>query len=379
MSRPREGGAWQRGHADHHTSWRDVLCSVWYAVRMALTLRHHVGRAVLRSVFLPVSRFVRPLAWQRTLLEGSTRTVRMPKSVSVTDVELGGRPARHLVPQHKRTDGHVLYLHGGAYVAGSLRSHTPIAALVAEAVGAFLLGNSGKTVMKTLGDFGKIIAGPKWKTQDYRDLLSLLFLLTKTMKTKGVIALETHIENPHDSSIFQRYPRIMKDHFAIDFICDTLRMMTMNLEDPHQVEDAMEKQLEKHHHEAAAPAHAMQNMADALPALGIVAAVLGIIKTMGAINSPPDVLGGKIGAALVGTFLGVFLAYGFVGPMAARLKEVYDEEHTFYVIIQNVLVAHLHGNAAQISVEIGRTGVPTKSQPSFAELETALGEIPAEA
>ncbi|MBI1234222.1 MAG: flagellar motor stator protein MotA [Alphaproteobacteria bacterium] len=247
------------------------------------------------------------------------------------------------------------------------------------AVGAFLLGNSGKTIMKTVGDFGKIIAGPKWKTQDYRDLLSLLFLLTKTMKTKGVIALETHIENPHDSSIFQRYPRIMKDHFAIDFICDTLRMMTMNLEDPHQVEDAMEKQLEKHHHEAAAPAHAMQNMADALPALGIVAAVLGIIKTMGAINSPPDVLGGKIGAALVGTFLGVFLAYGFVGPMAARLKEVYDEEHTFYVIIQNVLVAHLHGNAAQISVEIGRTGVPTKSQPSFAELETALGEIPAEA
>lgn len=247
------------------------------------------------------------------------------------------------------------------------------------AVGAFLLGNSGKTVMKTLSDFGKIIAGPKWKTQDYRDLLSLLFLLTKTMKTKGVIALETHIENPHDSSIFQRYPRIMKDHFAIDFICDTLRMMTMNLEDPHQVEDAMEKQLEKHHHEAASPAHALQNMADALPALGIVAAVLGIIKTMGAINSPPDVLGGKIGAALVGTFLGVFLAYGFVGPMAARLKEVYDEEHTFYVIIQNVLVAHLHGNAAQISVEIGRTGVPTKSQPSFAELETALGEIPAEA
>lgn len=112
------------------------MCTVWYAVRMALTLRHHVGRAVLRSVFLPVSRFVRPLAWQRTLLEGSTRTVRMPKSVSVTDVELGGRPARHLVPQHKRTDGHVLYLHGGAYVAGSLRSHTPIAALVAEAVGA---------------------------------------------------------------------------------------------------------------------------------------------------------------------------------------------------------------------------------------------------
>ena len=246
------------------------------------------------------------------------------------------------------------------------------------AVGAFLIGNKPKTVMKTLGDVGKIFAGPKWKAQDYTDLLSLLFLLTKTMKTKGVIALESHIENPKDSAIFSRYPRIMKDHFAIDFICDTLRMMTMNLEDPHQVEDAMEKQLEKHHHEAADPAHAMQTMADGLPALGIVAAVLGVIKTMGAIESPPAVLGGYIGGALVGTFLGVFMSYGFVGPFAAYLQSIYDEEHSFYTIIQDVLVAHLHGNAAQISVEIGRGGVPTKMQPSFAELETALDAIPAE-
>ena len=244
------------------------------------------------------------------------------------------------------------------------------------AVGAFLIGNASKTVMKTLGDLAKIVSGPKWKTQDYRDLLTLLFQLTKTMKTKGVIALETHIENPQDSAIFQNYPRILKDHFATDFICDTLRMMTMNLEDPHQVEDAMEKQLEKHHHEVAGPAHALQNMADALPALGIVAAVLGIIKTMGAIDSPPTVLGAKIGSALVGTFLGVFLAYGFVGPISARMKEIYDEEHAFYLIIQSVLVAHVHGNAAQISVEIGRGNVPTKSQPTFAELEEALSDIP---
>lgn len=246
------------------------------------------------------------------------------------------------------------------------------------AVGAFLIGNKPKVVTKTLGDFVKIFAGPKWKGQDYSDLLSLLFLLTKTMKTKGVIALESHIENPSDSAIFSRYPRILKDHFAVDFICDTLRMMTMNLEDPHQVEDAMEKQLEKHHHEAAGPAHAMQTLADGLPALGIVAAVLGVIKTMSAIESPPAVLGGYIGGALVGTFLGVFLAYGFVGPFAAYLSAVYDEEHQFYKIIQDVLVAHLHGNAAQISVEIGRGGVPSKMQPSFAELETALDQIPNE-
>ena len=245
-------------------------------------------------------------------------------------------------------------------------------------VAAFLIGNSMATIKGVGGGFGKIFSGPKWKATDYRDLLSLLFLLTKTMKSKGVIALESHIENPKDSTIFSRFPKIMKDHFAVDFICDTLRMMTMNLEDPHQVEDAMEKQLEKHHHEALAPAHALQNMADALPALGIVAAVLGVIKTMGSITEPPEVLGGMIGSALVGTFLGVFLAYGLVGPFASRMKEVIEEEGSFYRIIQSVLVAHLHGNAAQISVEIGRGNVPSGAQPSFLELEEALSAMPAE-
>ena len=246
-------------------------------------------------------------------------------------------------------------------------------------VASFLIANSMPVVKGTLGGFGKVFGGPKWKASDYRDLLSLLFLLTKTMKSKGVIALESHIENPKESTIFSRFPKITKDHFAVDFICDTLRMMTMNLEDPHQVEDAMEKQLEKHHHEALGPSHALQNLADALPALGIVAAVLGVIKTMGAITEPPEVLGGMIGSALVGTFLGVFLAYGLVGPMATRMKEVTEEDGAFYRIIQSVLVAHLHGNAAQISVEIGRGDVPSGAQPSFLELEEALAAIPNEA
>ncbi|MCI3131869.1 flagellar motor stator protein MotA [Phenylobacterium aquaticum] len=246
-------------------------------------------------------------------------------------------------------------------------------------VASFLIANSMTVIKGCGGGMGKVFSGPKWKATDYRDLLSLLFLLTKTMKSKGVIALESHIENPHDSTIFSRYPRIGKDHFAIDFICDTLRMMTMNLEDPHQVEDAMEKQLEKHHHEALAPAHAIQSLADALPALGIVAAVLGVIKTMGAITEPPEVLGEMIGGALVGTFLGVFLAYGLVAPFATRMQQVVDEEGAFYKIIQAVLVAHLHGNAAQISVEIGRGNVPSGAQPSFLELEEALSAIPNEA
>ena len=247
------------------------------------------------------------------------------------------------------------------------------------AVAALLIGGSMYTLKKMGGEVAKVISGPKWKTSDFRDLLCLLFLLTKTMKSKGLIALEAHIEKPSESSIFKRYPRITKDHFALTFICDTLRMMTMSLEDPHQVEAAMEKQLEKHHHEALSTATALTTMADGLPALGIVAAVLGVIKTMGAISEPPEVLGRMIGSALVGTFMGVFLAYGIVGPISVRLKTIIDEEALFYNVIRDILVAHLHGNAAQVSVEIGRGSVPSEAQPSFAELEESLNTIPPDA
>ena len=246
------------------------------------------------------------------------------------------------------------------------------------ALAAMLIAGSMYNVKKIAGSLGKVIKGPNWKPRDYTDLLCLLFLLTKTMKSKGLIALEAHIEKPAESNIFKRYPKIMKDHFALDFICDTLRMMTMSLEDPHQVETAMEKQLEKHHHEALGTATALQTMADGLPALGIVAAVLGVIKTMGSINEPPPILGGMIGSALVGTFMGVFLAYGIVGPLATRLKAIADEEALFYHVIRDVLAAHLHGNAAQISVELGRGSVPSEAQPSFQELEEAINNIPPE-
>src|ERR1700742_1616389 len=244
------------------------------------------------------------------------------------------------------------------------------------AIAAMLIAGSIYNLKKIGGSVGQVITGPRWKPGDYRDLLCLLFLLTKTMKSKGLIALEAHIEKPAESSIFKRYPKITKDHFALDFICDTLRMMTMSLEDPHQVESAMEKQLEKHHHEALIAANALQSMADGLPALGIVAAVLGVIKTMSGITEPPAVLGGMIGSALVGIFLGVFLAYGIVGPLGARLKAIADEDSQFYHVIQDILVTHLHGNAAQVSVEIGRGSVPGEYQPSFQEMEASLNSIP---
>jgi len=268
------------------------------------------------------------------------------------------------------------YLLAGGKMAVILHSLPfELMGILGSGVAAFVIANSMDVIKATLGGFGRIFGGNKWKKQDYKDLLSLLFQLTKTMKSKGVVALESHIEKPKESPIFQKYPKVLKDHFAVDFICDTLRMMTMNLEDPHQVEDAMEKQLEKHHHEAQAGAHALQNMADALPALGIVIAVLGVIKTMGSITEPPEVLGGMIGGALVGTFLGVFLAYGMIGPFATRLKDIVEQDGAYYKIIQSVLVAHLHGNAAQISVEIGRGDIPSVAQPSFMEMEETLNSL----
>jgi len=250
-------------------------------------------------------------------------------------------------------------------------------AIGGAAVGAFMIANKGNVIKAALKDFGKSFKGPKWKSQDYQDLLALLFSILKLVRTKGMVALEQHIENPEQSAIFQQYPKIMHDHFAVDFICDTLRMITMNFEDPHQLEDMMEKQLEKHHHEALAPAHSIQTMADGIPALGIVAAVLGVIKTMASISEPVEILGGMIGGALVGTFLGVFLAYGLVGPIASKLNQIYEQDFTFYQIIKAVLVSHLQGNAPQVSVEIGRGAIPTIYQPKFSEMETVLQNLPA--
>lgn len=250
-------------------------------------------------------------------------------------------------------------------------------AIGGAAVGAFLIANKGNVAKAALKDFGKSFKGPKWKAQDYKDLLCLLFTVLKLVRTKGMVALEQHIENPEQSSIFQQYPKILHDHFAVDFICDTLRMMTMNFEDPHQLEDMMEKQLDKHHHEVLAPAGSIQSMADGVPALGIVAAVLGVIKTMASISEPVEILGGMIGGALVGTFLGVFLAYGFLGPIASKLNQTYEQDGQFYLIIKGILVAHLQGNAPQVSVEIGRGSIPTIYQPRFSEIEQLLAAIPA--
>ena len=246
------------------------------------------------------------------------------------------------------------------------------------ALGTFLVSNDIAAVKHTLKDLGKVFKGPKWKPADYRDLLCLLFELIRIAKTNPV-SLEEHIENPSESSVFLRYPRIQKDHESVDLICDTLRAASMNYDDPHQVEEVLDKRMETNRHHAMHFSHALQTVADALPALGIVAAVLGIIKTMGALDQPPEILGKMIGGALVGTFLGVFLAYGLVGPFATRVKTVTEEDSHFHLLIREVLIANLHNHAANICIEVGRQNTPHHVRPSFADLEEALRGLKQEA
>lgn len=243
------------------------------------------------------------------------------------------------------------------------------------AIGTFIMANSVHDIKHTLAGFGKIIKGSRFHKENYTELLSLLYYFVRLAQTKGAMALEPHIEKPEESAAFNNFPKIASDHHAVVLICDYLRMVGMNADDPHQIEDIMSKELKKMKEEEMHPSHAMQSMADALPALGIVAAVLGVIKTMASIDQPPAILGGMIGGALVGTFLGVLLAYGLMGPMATRLKGVVDEEALYYEVIRAVLVAHLHGNAPQVSVETGRKVAPTALMPSFQELEVSLQEL----
>lgn len=245
-------------------------------------------------------------------------------------------------------------------------------------IGATISGNSGGILGGALKGLGSVMKGPKWGAQDYKDLLCLMFLMIKTIRSKGVVAIEPHIENPDESKIFQLFPKIAGDHHVVEFISDYIRMMTMNFEDAGQMEKAMNADLHKHHAEEHEIQHTLQIMADGLPAIGIVAAVLGIIKTMGAISEPVEVLGGMVGGALVGTFLGIFLSYLMIAPIAQRFGQIIAEDGNFMNICKLILVSHLQGNAPQIAVEIGRRNVPTHHMPSFTELEEAIAELPSD-
>ncbi len=242
------------------------------------------------------------------------------------------------------------------------------------AIGAFIAANDMTVIKHTVSDLISVVKGPKWKKKDFQDLLCLMHELLQVLR-ENPVAIEAHIEEPQSSEIFARYPRILKDHSAVEMVCDTIRSMIMNFDSVYQVEEMLEKQLDSLLEDKLHGAHALQTMADALPALGIVAAVLGVIKTMASIDKPPEILGAMIGGALVGTFLGVFLAYGVVGPFAAKVKHIRTEEHVFYGMIAEVLVSNLHKNPINICLEVARRHAPSRLRPSFDEIETAIREI----
>lgn len=247
-------------------------------------------------------------------------------------------------------------------------------AIGGAAIGAFIVANSMATVKHAGRGIVRSFKGTRWKDQDYRDLLTLMFGLLATFKKGGATAIEKHLDAPEESPLFSRHPRLLADHHLIAFICDYLRMMTVNFEDPHQLAEAMDNDLERHHHEELQPQHALQAMADGLPAIGIVAAVLGVIKTMGSIDQPTEVLGAMIGGALVGTFLGVLLAYCLVGPIAAKLLQIVEADGKPFFIAKTAIIAHAQGAPTQVAIEIARRMTPSSCAPTFQQLETALDE-----
>lgn len=241
-------------------------------------------------------------------------------------------------------------------------------------VGSLIIGNSAKELKALGGGIMKVLKGPKYKKQDYLDTIFLVSKLMKMLRMDGPIALEPHVEDPGSSAIFAEYPRLLADKTLVNLIADTLRLVVVSSGtlDVHAVEEVMDNMIKTHHHEVEAPQTALQSLSDALPALGIVAAVLGVVKTMGAIDKPPAILGGMIGSALVGTFMGVLLAYGLVGPLANRLRQVIDADAAIYHTVKQIIIASLHGHPQPLVIEAARSGIAHTNQPAFAEVFDGL-------
>ncbi|MCC7260348.1 MAG: flagellar motor stator protein MotA [Alphaproteobacteria bacterium] len=269
--------------------------------------------------------------------------------------------------------GYVLH-HGNL---GILWQPTEFLIIGGAGIGSFLISNQPKTVTGSLKRLKGLLKGAPYKKASYIELLTFLFVTLRLMRTKGMLAVESHIENPHESSLFSQFPGVHHNNHAVDFICDYLRLMTMGIDNPYQIEDLMTAELDVHHKEAHTQAGAIQTLGDAFPALGIVAAVLGVIITMGSITEPPEVLGHLIGAALVGTFFGILLSYGFVAPMGKFLDQFAADEHTYIECIKAAILSHLKGNAPVISVEYARKCIGEKEKPTFIEVEEACNNAPA--
>ena len=247
--------------------------------------------------------------------------------------------------------------------------------ILGAALGAFIIGNPKAVLMETGNIFKRLLKGSQYNKQAYVELLGLQFSIFKLIQAKGLLALEQHIENPQQSDLFARFPTFAGNKHAVEFMCDYLRMITLGSYAVHELESLMDEELETHHQEKERVVAAIQSMADATPALGIVAAVLGVIKTMGSITQPPEVLGHLIGGALVGTFLGVFCAYGFFGPMAQALRNTNEAEAKYFLSMKAGLLAHVAGYAPVIAIEFARKAVMSEDRPSFAEIDRATANL----
>lgn len=242
------------------------------------------------------------------------------------------------------------------------------------AIGATITGNSMHELKLIGGAFGKIFKGPKHTKQDHIDAIILTTRLMKLLRSEGPVALEGHVTDPKSSTVFAEFPRLLGNHALVDLICDTLTLIVVSSGtlEVHAVEEVMDNAMKTHFHEMHEPQHALQTLADALPALGIVAAVLGVVKTMGSIDKPPSILGGMIGSALVGTFMGVLLAYGMVAPMAGRLKQVIEADEQIFHAVKQVIIASLHGWPQPLVVESARSGLGHAFRPGLSELLDSL-------
>lgn len=235
------------------------------------------------------------------------------------------------------------------------------------------------TLLKRVGGaMGTFIKGPAYKPEDYMELLGVLYAVFKLAKSKGDLALEGHVEHPEESALFNHFPTFSSNHHALEFLCDYLRMLTLGTSNAHEVGEIMEVELANHHDEDHAVTGAIQSLADATPALGIVAAVLGVIHTMGSITEPPEVLGHLIGGALVGTFSGILISYGFVAPIAQAVGISFNTDAQYMNCIRAGIIAHMQGYAPQVSIEFARKTLTGDYRPGFIKVEEMVGELPSD-
>jgi chemotaxis protein MotA len=266
----------------------------------------------------------------------------------------------------------------GAVIGGYLIAHGNLAVIfqpaeyiiiLGSALGSFIIASPSKVVRLVIKHISAIFGSKGRSKENYLELLSLMNTLFMKIRKEGLISVEADIEAPADSPLFQNFKGVLSIRKAVDFICDNLKVIISSNLPAHEMENLMEVDIEAHQHESLIPAVSVAKVADSLPGFGIVAAVLGVVLTMGKIDQPPEILGESIGAALVGTFLGVLMCYGFIGPMAANLEHQAKEDEAFYSVIKVSMVAFVGGAPPQLSVEFGRRAIPGKERPTFNELE----------